>query len=318
MQTLQGLFQRLERVARDLARQQNKKIAIHFTGHFVELDKTILERLTDPLTHIIRNAVDHGIESTDDRIRLGKPPTANIHLDAQQNIQSITLAISDDGKGLDTDKIRKKALEKGLINPDETLTDAEIYGLIMVPGFSTAESITEVSGRGVGMDVVKKTLDENGGSITIASEWSKGTKIHIEIPATVSIINAFVVEIENLKYVVPCAEIIEIIQVNSDELISTTDLGRALNLRGATIPVEPIKRFLPARKRQQTASSWQHEKCNSSTAIIVAADRGKIAFLVDKVLTRSSIFVKSLQGDLAEIPEFSGAAILSDGEPGVI
>jgi two-component system chemotaxis sensor kinase CheA len=309
MQPLESLFRRMERVCRDVARQQGKSIAVILEGTDVELDKSVIEQIKDPLVHILRNAVDHGLEAEGDRIAAQKPKQGCITITGAQTAANVTIRISDDGKGLNRKRILAKAIERGIILSSAKLTDHETQQLIFMPGFSTAEKVTEVSGRGVGMDVVRRAVSDLGGTITIESVEGKGTAFHIVLPSTLSILDAVVVEISNQLFSIPVQDIDEVIDLNSVHMESTTQRGRIFSLRGEIFPVERLDQYIPV--------ALSRSKDNHGIALISRRTL-PIALEVDRVVGQQSIVVRKLEGHMADIPGFTGATILASGEPSMI
>ena len=214
MVPVQPVFQRLERSIRELATTMNKQVDVEVTGGEVELDKTVCEKIVEPLTHMVRNSIDHGLEMPETRIETGKDPVGKVKINAVQDSSAVHLWIEDDGKGLNAEKIRAKAIANGIITPDTHLEPAEVFALIFLPGFSTAEKVTDVSGRGVGMDVVMRTVESLKGEIKIGSVPGKGTQFRISIPTTLSIIDALIVNLRGMEYAVPVSAVDEIIHLN--------------------------------------------------------------------------------------------------------
>jgi two-component system chemotaxis sensor kinase CheA len=286
MQPVQSLFQRLERVARDVARSQGKQIDIVLEGAQVELEKTVLERITDPLIHILRNAVDHGVENSEERAKTDKPEVATITLSASHDVGGVCIKISEDGKGLNTEKICEKGLERGIIPPHANWTPDEINQIIFLPGFSTAEKVTDVSGRGVGMDVVTTAIEALRGSIQLKSVQGKGTTFTIMLPTTMSIIDALVVTIDKVAYAVPTFELSEIIDLSTQKIDVTGTDGRMLSLRGAVVPVESLDHYLPALEglKQNTADTPVDNETSGEPALIVRNGEKSVAFEVDSIL----------------------------------
>jgi two-component system, chemotaxis family, sensor kinase CheA len=310
MQPLEGLFQRMERVARDVARQQNKKINVVLKGTDVELDKTVIEQMKDPLVHILRNAVDHGIELESDRIKSGKFPTATILIEGIQTATNVTIRISDDGQGLNEEKILQKAKEKGLVDASAVPPSHEIHQMIFWPGFSTAEKVTDVSGRGVGMDVVRQAVNDLSGEIEISSTRHKGTQFDINLPSTLSIMDAIVVLLNKNHYAIPIQDVVEVIDMKTTQVSTTTQKGRVINLRGKILPVESLQEYLPD---QQAAP-----RAVGHVALIARHQHTTVAFEVDRVAGQQSIVVRQLEGSLAKVPGYAGGTILSTGEPSMI
>ncbi len=314
MQPIQGLFQRLERVIRDVARSQDKSIKVAQLGTEVELDKTVIERITDPLIHVVRNAVDHGIESPGGRIKSGKDETSILTLTAQQDATDVCITVADDGKGIDPERVRSKAIEKGLISAEAQLTRDELINLIFLPGFSTAEKVTDISGRGVGMDVVMKAVQALQGNIQVTSELGKGSAFTLRLPMSLSIVDALVVKVDEIKYAVAMHELTEIIDLSDMHIEASGNEGQMLDLRGQIIPVAKLGRFLAQPKNGRAPIIFQ----NGRPALLIRETRGTVAFEIDRIMGQQQIVVRPLGEKLAGLGEFSGCTILGDGEPGMI
>ena len=313
MQPVQGLFQRLERVIRDVARSQSKAIKVAHIGTEVELDKTVIERITDPLIHVVRNAVDHGVESEEQRKVSGKDASSTLTLSAQQDATDVCITVSDDGRGIDPDKVRRKAIEKGLITPDANLSKEEIINLIFLPGFSTAEKVTDISGRGVGMDVVMKAVQALQGSIQVSSELGKGSSFTMRLPMSLSIVDALVVRVDEIKYAVAMHELTEIIDLSGMHIEPTGQDGQMLDLRGQIIPVARLGKFLSQPKIFKSSFNKA-----GRPALLIKETRGTVAFEIDRIMGQQQIVVRPLSEKLSGLDEFSGCTILGDGEPGMI
>ncbi|MDQ3231831.1 MAG: ATP-binding protein, partial [Pseudobdellovibrionaceae bacterium] len=228
LQPLQSLFQRLERTGRDLARSQEKKIEVLIRGDYVEVDRTVIERIADAMNHVIRNAIDHGIETPAERLANNKKETATLRIEAVQETSGVMITVSDDGRGLNTEKILKKALERGIVRPDANLAPQDIHRLIFHAGLSTAEKVTDISGRGVGMDVVKNSVETIGGFIHVSSQSNLGTTFAISLPATLSIIDALIIAIDGSRYAIPVQDVAEIINARQSKIKSVAGFGRLL------------------------------------------------------------------------------------------
>ncbi len=313
MQPVQGLFQRLERVIRDVARAQTKNIQVNHIGTEVELDKTVIERITDPLIHVVRNAVDHGVETVEQRAASEKASPAILTLTAQQDATDVCITISDDGRGIDPERVRNKAIEKGLISRDANLTKEELINLIFLPGFSTAEKVTDISGRGVGMDVVMKAIQALQGSIQVSSELGKGSSFTMRLPMSLSIVDALVVRVDEIKYAVAMHELTEIIDLSGMHIEPTGQDGQMLDLRGQIIPVARLGKFLT---QQKTFKNIVNKA--GRPALLIKETRGTVAFEIDRIMGQQQIVVRPLGEKLAGLDEFSGCTILGDGEPGMI
>lgn len=317
MQPVAGLFQRLERVGRDVAKVQDKPIHFELQGTEVSLDKTVIERITDPLIHVIRNAVDHGIEDQTDRNEKNKAE-AVVSIIAAQDAGGVVIIVKDNGKGIDPNIIYNKALSKGLIREGMELTEADIYNLILLPGFSTREQVTDISGRGVGMDVVKQAVDELGGNIQISSELGNGTQFRITLPTNLSIIDALVVKVGTSNYAVPMKELVEIIDLQEYEIEKSGTEGKMINLREVIVPVEHLVQYLPAVSMNDYKTSKESKTEEGVPALVVQDGSHQIAFEVDNILGQQQIVVRPLSDQLAGLPGYSGGTILGNGEPGMI
>lgn len=301
-------FKRFERVVRDLSRSSGKEVNFKIKGGETELDKTLIEKVVDPVMHLVRNAVDHGIDMPEKRISLGKPSTGNVILKAFQESGNVVIEITDDGNGLSRDRIKSKAIEKGLLNSDdaEHLSDSQIFQYIFEPGFSTAEKVTNVSGRGVGMDVVKKNIDSLKGTVAINSTEGKGTSIRIYLPLTLAIIDGFLVDISDRVYVLPQNMISECIELTKKEL--TNDSGNFINLRGEIVPFIKLRDFFKD----------ESDEPDTQNAIIIEYSNRKIGFIVDKPLGEFQTVVKPLGKLFSHMEWISGATILGNGEISLI
>ena len=317
MQPVAGLFQRLERVGRDVAKAQEKDINFELEGTEVSLDKTVIERVTDPLIHVIRNAVDHGVEDNAERGEKGK---ATVLIGAHQDAGGVVITVKDDGKGMNPEFLFNKAVSKGLISPDAELSNSEIYQLVLLPGFSTKEVVTDISGRGVGMDVVKQAVEELGGTIEIDSNLGTGTSFRITLPTNLSIIDALVVKIGKSNYAVPMKELVEIIDLTEHSIENSGSEGKMINLRDLIVPVERLDEYLPAveGEDQFMTANVEGESRAGTPALVVADGGNQLAFEVDFILGQQQIVVRPLSEQLAELPGYAGGTILGNGEPGMI
>lgn len=299
------VFSRFPRLVRDLARKTNKEIELVLKGEDTELDKTVVEVIGDPLMHLIRNSVDHGIEQPQERIAAGKPEIGQITLDAYHEGNHIAILISDDGEGLDLGKIRKKGIEKGLISEREELSDREIANLIFLPGFSTADKVTDISGRGVGMDVVKKALNNLGGMIDIDTRKGQGTTFTIRLPLTLAIIQALLVEVSQEIYAIPLSSVLETLLVNRKDIKTVGNLPM-VQLRGNTLPLISLqeKFDLPT---PETPSE-------EVFVVVVGLGDKALGIIVDGLRGQQEIVIKSLGELLNNLPGIAGATILGDGK----
>ena len=311
MQSVSGLFQRMERVLLDVASQLKKEVEVVVEGKDVELDKVVLELIKDPLVHILRNAIDHGIEPAEKRIAAGKSAKAQVRISAKQSASSVSIIISDDGQGLNKQKILAKAISKGLVDAKQEISEPEIYKLIFLPGFSTSDNITDISGRGVGMEVVKKAVDGIGGKIQIESVAGQGTEFQINIPSSLSIMDAIIITVQSNTYAVPIQDIEEVVHVNSLQKEMVSGQNQVVNLRGSIFPLKRLSDFLPNKDSI-------HELVDNPIAIVARFKSRTVAFEIDRIVGQQSIVVRKLDDKMKKVVGFSGGTILQNGEPGMI
>jgi two-component system chemotaxis sensor kinase CheA len=299
------VFSRFPRLVRDLAKKTGKEMELVLKGEDTELDKTVVEVIGDPLMHLIRNSVDHGIESPEERRASGKPELGTITLDAYHEGNHIAIVISDDGAGLDLDKIRSIAVSKGLVGEREELSERDISNLIFLPGFSTADKVTDISGRGVGMDVVKKALNNLGGMVDITTRKGQGTTFTIRLPLTLAIIQALLVEVGEEIYAVPLSSVLETLLVNRTDIKTVGGLPM-VQLRGNTLPLISLqeKFDLPA---PETASE-------EVFVVVVGFGDKALGLIVDELRGQQEVVIKSLGDFLNNLPGIAGATILGDGK----
>jgi two-component system chemotaxis sensor kinase CheA len=301
------LFGRFRRLIHDLARDTGKTIELSTEGEATELDKTVIERLADPLVHLIRNAADHGLETPQDRIAAGKPAAGQVTLAARQSGAEVIITITDDGRGVDRARVRAKAEDNGLIAPGAVLSDAELLQLIFHPGFSTAQAVTSLSGRGVGMDVVKRTIEGLRGSIEMTSEAGEGSQIALRIPLTLAIIDGLLVRVGAARYVIPLAAVEECVELTPEQDVRST--GRSLlTLRDRLVP------FIRLRELFETGRGPEpHQK-----VVVVSTGHERVGLVVDQILGDHQTVIKSLSSFHADVETFSGATILGDGDVALI
>ena len=297
-------FNRFPRLIRDLSKDLGKEVKLEMHGEETELDKSVIEMLSDPLIHIIRNAMDHGIELPEDRVKVGKPRTGTVVLSASHEGNLIIIKISDDGKGMIPKKIFESAVKKGLVSADANLTEKQMLEYIFAPGFSTADKITNVSGRGVGMDVVKKSLEKINGTVSIETETGKGSTFFLKIPLTVAIIQALIVDAEKELYSIPINSILETIKINVEDIKELEGI-EVINVRDDVINVLSIKELfrLPSR----------YENIKSYYAIILSSEGKKVALLVNNLIGENDIVIKTLKDNITKSEGLAGAAVLGDG-----
>ncbi|MBS3816853.1 MAG: chemotaxis protein CheA [Candidatus Thermoplasmatota archaeon] len=309
MTEVRSVFRRFPRMVRDIAKEKDKKVDFEMEGENIELDRTILERITDPLVHLLRNAVDHGIEPVEERKDKGKPPEGKIKLTATQKEENVVIEVSDDGRGLDEEKIKEKALEKGLIDEEEIedIPEEDLYMFVFNSHFSTTDGVTEVSGRGVGMDVVKETMDSLGGDVIIKSEKDEGTTIKLTLPPSVAIVQAFLVRVGDGTYAISLEDIVETTQVKIEDIekIKGNDFIR---LRDEYIPLIYIKEEF----EEDSSDPIKNEK-EKLTVTIVSTEGETAGFVIDEVITEKEIVIKPLPENLQSMGGFRGATILGDG-----
>lgn len=298
-------FNRFPRLIRDLSRDLGKEVKLEMSGEETELDKSVIEVLVDPLIHIVRNAMDHGIEMPEERIRAGKPREGIISLNASHNGNLIVIKISDDGKGMSPQKIFESAVKKGLVSADAKLTERQMLEFIFAPGFSTASKVTNLSGRGVGMDVVKKSLDKINGTVGIETELGKGSTFFLRIPLTVAIIQALIVDAEKEYYAIPINSISETLKINVSD-IQNLEGTEVIKIREDVINVLSVKELfkLPARYENNIKSYY---------AVILASEEKKVALLVNNLIGEQDIVIKTLKDRVTRVEGISGATILGDG-----
>ncbi|MBA1192559.1 chemotaxis protein CheA [Pseudomonas entomophila] len=311
MQPIKKVFGRFPRLVRDLARQLKKEINLELVGEETDLDKNLVEALADPLVHLVRNAVDHGIESPDEREAGGKPRTGHVVLSAEQEGDHILLSISDDGKGMDPDVLRAKAVEKGLMDRDaaDRLSESDCYNLIFAPGFSTKTEISDVSGRGVGMDVVKTKISQLNGSINIYSAKGQGSKIVIKVPLTLAIMPTLMVMLANQAFAFPLVNVNEIFHLDLSRT-NVVDGQEVVIVRDKALPLFYLKRWLV---RDQV-----HEEQHEGHVVILSVGTQRIGFVVDQLVGQEEVVIKPLGKMLQGTPGMSGATITGDGRIALI
>jgi two-component system chemotaxis sensor kinase CheA len=305
------VFSRFPRMVRDLAQRLGKQIELKLTGEQTELDKTVLEKIGDPLVHLVRNSIDHGIESPDKRAAAGKSPSGTVHLDACHRGGNIAVEVSDDGGGLDKNRILAKAKDRGLVGQNDVLTDEQIYELIFLPGFSTAEKTTDVSGRGVGMDVVRRNIKELGGKIELRSELGKGSKTIITLPLTLAIVDGQSVSVGSETYIVPLISIVESMQLKAQNVSRLSGRGEVFSFRG---------HYLPIVRLYELFGVEPHTKVLDEGLVVVAEGEGhqRIGLFVDDLLGQQQVVIKSLEANYGHVEGVSGATILGDGSVALI
>jgi len=306
------IFNRYPRLVYDLSSKLDKKVALKISGENTELDKTVLEKIGDPLLHLIRNSLDHGIESPGERLAAGKEETGIIHLSASHEGGSVVIRVSDDGAGLNTEKIHRKAIEKGLIADDEILSEQQTNDLVFRAGFSTADVVTDVSGRGVGMDVVRSNIEDIGGRVEVRSEPGKGSTFQITLPLTLAILDGQLIRVASEVYVIPLLSIVETVQVDMDKLNIISGNEIVYRLRGEVIPIIDM-RVLYSISGVEALHSYENKQL-----VIVESGRKSIGLVVDALLDQHQVVIKSLETNFVKIPGILGATILGDGTVSLI
>ncbi|MBI5833099.1 MAG: chemotaxis protein CheA [Armatimonadetes bacterium] len=311
MVPVRATFQKMARLVRDLGVKTGKQVEFATTGEDTELDRSVVERIGDPLVHMVRNAVDHGIETeVDDRLAAGKPAVARVELRAFHKGGNIHIEIHDDGRGLDKDAIVAKAIERGIIKEGEPLSDREAYALIFEPGFSTAKQVTDVSGRGVGMDVVKRNIEALRGAVDIRSEKGKGSVFTIRLPLTLAVIDGMVVRVGDERYVLPTLSIVTSIRPSAQTLSSVLDRGEMLDVQGQLVPLFRLSSLF--------GIPGAIEDATEALAIVVDDDGRRVCLLADELLGQQQIVIKSLGETMRGLLGISGGAIMPDGLVGLI
>ncbi|MEO1974981.1 MULTISPECIES: chemotaxis protein CheA [Salipiger] len=310
-QPVKPLFQRMSRIVREASEATGKKAKLVTVGDSTEVDKTVIERLADPLTHMVRNAVDHGLELPERREEAGKDPVGSIRLSASHRSGSVFIEIADDGAGLNRARVLEKAIEKGLIAPDAELSEQETDNLLFLPGFSTASEISNLSGRGVGMDVVKNAVSGLGGRVSITSTAGAGTTFTIVLPLTLAVMDGFVISIADQTMVIPIASIIETIRPNRKDLHHIGTGGEVISVRGAYVPIVDVARNL--------GLSHGADDIGSGVLLLVSTEsHGLTALRVGAIHDQRQVVIKSLESNYGAIPGVSAATILGDGKIALI
>lgn len=304
------VFSRFPRMVRDLSQRLGKQVELKMTGDQTELDKTVMEKIGDPLVHLVRNSVDHGIEMPDVRTAAGKTPNGTVYLEAYHKGGSITVEVGDDGGGLNKDRILKKARERNLIGPNDTLTDEQIYELIFMAGFSTAEQTTDISGRGVGMDVVRRNIKELGGTIEVRSTLGKGSRFIITLPLTLAIVDGQSVAVGTETYIVPLITIIESLQLKQGMVNRVAGQGEVFWFRDGYVPVVRVHEVFGIEPRTTNL----HE----GLIMVVEGEGRRVGLFVDDLLGQQQVVIKSLETNFRRVEGVSGATILGDGAVALI
>lgn len=307
MLPIRGTFERFRRLVHDLARDLGKDVELTIEGAETELDKTVIEQLSDPLMHLIRNSMDHGIEPPEQRVAAGKPAMATIHLSARHAGASVLIGVSDDGRGIDREAVRKRAIERGLTSEDAFLSDAQIFDFIFHPGFSTAKQVTDLSGRGVGMDVVRKQVDLLRGGIDVASKPGEGTTVTLRLPLTLAIIDGLLVRVADSSFVLPLANTLECIELAGNRAEENSG-KHIVNVRGEIVPYIRLREYFEVTTERPAIEQ----------IMLVETEEGYIGLVFDQVLGNCQTVIKSLGRWFRDVPFVSGATILGDGTVALI
>ncbi|NVK18302.1 MAG: chemotaxis protein CheA [Methylocystaceae bacterium] len=311
MQPVKSVFARIPRLVRELSGKLDKKIDLITHGEMTEVDKTVIEQLMDPLTHMIRNSVDHGVETQEERAAFGKPERATITLSAEHRSGRIQIEVSDDGKGIDRERVLQKAIEKGLLPMDHDLQDEEIDNLIFAPGFSTAQTVSDVSGRGVGMDVVRRNVVSLGGRISVFSTPGKGTRFLMSLPLTLAVLDGMIVRCGSEKYIIPLTSVIESIHPLAEEVETLVNGGTVVCVRGEYIRIVNLFRLFNIK--------GAIENPTEGLVVIVETERyGHVGIIVDELLGQQQVVIKSLEENYDPIAGISAATILGNGKVSLI
>jgi two-component system chemotaxis sensor kinase CheA len=310
MVPVRNVFQKMARMVRELSRKTGKDVVLELAGEDTEMDRSMVERIEDPLVHLVRNAMDHGVETTAERIKSGKPGRSTLRLSAYHEGGSIVVELKDDGRGLNRDRILAKAREKKLIADGQELNDMEVHALIFLPGFSTAAAVTEISGRGVGMDVVKRNIEGMRGRVTVASQPGQGSAFRMVLPLTLAIIDGMLVMCGAEKYIIPSLSIVESLRPSEDMISRAAGRGEVINVRGEILPLLRLHRLLEMNAAERIITEGH--------VVVVEGMGRKVGLVVDDVLTQQQVVIKPLGSGMGDTDFLSGAAILSDGRVGLI
>ena len=309
-QPMKTVFSRVPRIIRELESDTGKRVRLEVEGEMTEVDKTVVERIGEPLTHMIRNAVDHGLETPDERVAAGKPAEGVVRLAAEHRSGRIVISIADDGRGIDRERVRQKAIEKGLISADAQLSEEETDNLIFAPGFSTAATLSSISGRGVGMDVVRKNVQALGGRIGIVSKLGSGSTFSLSLPLTLAVLDGMIVRVGDQTFVIPLSHIVESLRPQGDEVKRLGVNGAVLDVRGSYVPIH--------RVGEQLAIPGAVADPTKAVLIVVESDHGQAVLMVDTILDQRQVVVKSLEANYAAVHGLAGATILGDGRVALI
>lgn len=310
-QPVKSVFQRMPRLVREVAAQTGKRVRLELVGEGTEVDKTVIDRLGEPLTHMIRNAVDHGLEAPDARAAAGKHEEGVVRLSAEHRGGRIVIELTDDGRGIDRVRVRQKAIEKGLIRADAPLTDEEIDNLIFLPGFSTASEVSNISGRGVGMDVVRRNVVELGGRIGIASAPGRGSRFSLTLPLTLAVLDGMVVAVGDQTFVLPLTHIVESLRPKPEDVRVFGRRRSLLMIRGSHVPLVRTGELLGVQ-------GAQNDPAKGVVILVESEGAGRLALTVDAIIGQQQVVIKSFEGNYERIEGIAGATILGDGRVALI
>jgi two-component system chemotaxis sensor kinase CheA len=310
-QPVRSVFSRMSRLVREVSAQLGKDVHLVVTGEGTEIDKTVIEQLADPLTHLLRNALDHGIETPDVRVAQGKPRQGTVHLSAEHRGGRIVIEIADDGRGINRTKVLAKARERGLVAADAVLTNEDVDHLIFLPGFSTVDKVSDVSGRGVGMDVVKRNIQGLGGRISIESHEGAGSRFLLSLPLTLAILDGMVVAVGREIYIIPITNVIESLRPRPGSIHPIPGHGDVLAIRGMYIPLLYLHRTFMVPEAVT-------DPCEGIVVIVEIEGASRIGLVVDELVGQQQVVVKSLEANYGAVEGFGGATILGDGRVALI
>lgn len=309
-QPMKTVFSRVPRIIRELEAETGKRVRLDVEGEMTEVDKTVVERIGEPLTHLIRNAVDHGLELPAERLEAGKPEEGVVRLSAAHHSGRIVITVTDDGRGIDRDKVRAKAIERGIIAAEATLGDEDIDNLIFAPGFSTATAVSNISGRGVGMDVVRKNVQALGGRIGIQSELGRGSSFSLSLPLTLAVLDGMIVTVGDQTFVIPLSHIVESLRPAKGEVRRLSDRSALFDVRGTWCPVYRVADQLGVAEAETDPTQ--------AVLIVVESDAGQAVLMVDTIQDQRQVVVKSLEANYQAIQGLAGATILGNGRVALI
>jgi two-component system chemotaxis sensor kinase CheA len=310
-QPVRSLFTRVPRLLRELAQQTGKRLQLVSTGEDTEIDKTVIEHLHDPITHMIRNAADHGIEPPEERVARGKPPVGTIRLSARQAGGRIIIEIADDGRGFDRARLRARAVDAGLIARDQPMTEEEVDNLIFLPGISTAAKVSSISGRGVGMDIVRRNIQRLGGRVMIRSTPGQGSAFYMSLPLTLAVLDGMVIRVGAETYIVPLANVVESLRPPAKDVHSLVGGGDVLSVRGEYVPLAHIGAMFGI-------SGAVQDPTDGLVMLVEADDGGRIGLVVDEIVGQQQVVIKSLETNYRAISGVAGATILGNGRVALI